>query len=120
MAHPTHPTNQKKMLTQANLLAVEQHTAVLLLQQHMAENLQTLQETVIPNNTYAGEFRKYNAWVTAQAELQNEPLFLRENIDHYFTQVIAYKKGKPDTAHKVVSALQWYCNFCYNDTAFTV
>jgi hypothetical protein len=99
------------MPTQAELLAVQQRAAALLLQQHRAANLQTLQETVTPNDTYAGEFRKYTAWLTAQAELQNEPLFSRENVDHYFTRVIAYKKGKPDTARKVVSALQWYCNF---------
>jgi hypothetical protein len=61
---------------------------------------------------HAGEFRKYNtSWVIAQAELQNK---------HYFTHMIAYKKGTPNTARKVVSALQWYCNCCYNQTAFTV
>jgi hypothetical protein len=106
-----HPTNQKKMPTQADLLVVQQRTAAHLLQQHRATNLQTLQDTVTLNYTYAGEFRKYNIWVTLQAELQNKPLFLHENIEHYFTCVIPpYKKGKPDTACKIVSALQWYCN----------
>ena len=32
----------------------------------------------------------------------------RENVNLYFTQVIAGKTFKPESARQVVSALQWY------------
>jgi hypothetical protein len=47
-------------------------------------------------------------------------LFSRENIDHYFLHVVAYRAGKPENAHKVVNVLQWCCKFLYNHTLFVV
>jgi hypothetical protein len=117
---PTKPSQRKKMATQANLHTVQQRQAALLLNTQLRLNLQSLQENTTACSTYAGEFKKYENWVKEQNELLDDPLFSRENIDHYFTRKIAYKKGKPDTARKVVSSLQWYCNYRYNATAFTV
>jgi hypothetical protein len=48
-------------------------------------------------------------------------MFSQNNVDHYFVHMRVYKMGKSDTACKVDSALQWYCNFCYNNsTTFTI
>ena len=111
------------MPTQADLVAAgaaARSRQDLLLQTQRATNLVLLQASTTPNATYASDFSRYRSWVTAQDELDDVPLFSRENVDHYFSRMIAYRAGKPDTARKVVSALQWYCNFHYNSTPFTV
>jgi hypothetical protein len=107
------------MPTQADLPAAAQVRRTLL-QNQRAINIQTLHDATTPNSTYEGEFNKYHAWVRAQPELDNIPVFSRENVDHYFSRVVAYKACMPETARKVVSALQWFCNYRYNSTAFTV
>jgi hypothetical protein len=86
------------MQTQANLPSLlEWHDAFL--QSQRAIICETLQNTSIPNSVYAGEFNKYNGWVTSQEELDHHvPLFFCEHID----------------------ALQWYCKFWYNHTPFVV
>jgi hypothetical protein len=91
-----------------------------LLQNQRAINQVTLQSTSAPNPVYAGEFKKYSDWVRQQPELEHVPLFSRDNIDHYFTRVVAYRAGKPDNARKVVNALVWYCKFRYNHLPFVV
>ena len=108
------------MPTQADLAAVMQTRQALLLQQQRAVNLDSLQAATTPNAVYQGDFNRYKAWVLAQDELSDVPLFSRENIDHYFLHVIAYKVCKPDTARKVVSSLQWFCDYHYNSTVFTI
>jgi hypothetical protein len=111
----SHTTNRKrkKMPTHA-----EQRAA--LMESQRAINRAALQNSSVANTVYAGEFRKYNEWVNSQEELDQVPLFSRDNVDHYFARVIAYRPGKPENARKVVNALQWYCKYRYNDLPFVV
>jgi len=91
-----------------------------LLQSQRAINREALQNTSVANSVYAGEFKKFFDWVNAQEELDHVPLFSRDNVDHYFTRVVAYRRGNPENARKVVNALQWYCKYRYNDLPFVV
>jgi hypothetical protein len=66
------------------------------------------------DRTYETEWNKYVTWVNKQ-RLSNVipcgPKFLtRENVDLYFSEVVVHRKVVPDTARRVVSALQMYAD----------
>ena len=91
-----------------------------LLESQRALNREALQNTSSPNSVYSGEFKKFRDWVHSQPVLDRVPLFSRDNVDLYFQRVVAYRRGKPENARKVVNALEWYCRFRYNDLPFVV
>jgi hypothetical protein len=95
------------MPTQSDLEAVQLRVQArnALFQNQRAINLETLQDATTPNDSYENEFAKYRAWVSEQDELDNLPVFSRVNVDHYFTRVVAYRKGQPENGRKVVSVL---------------
>jgi hypothetical protein len=96
----------------------EQRAALLESQREL--NREALQHTSVANSVYAGEFKKFRDWVTAQDVLEHVPLFSRDNVDLYFVRVVAYRRGKPENARKVVNALEWYCKYRYNNLLFVV
>ena len=110
------------MPTQSDLEAVQLRVQArkALFQNQRAINLETLQDATTPNDSYENEFAKYRAWVSEQDELDNLPVFSRVNVDHYFTRVVAYRKGQPKNGRKVVSALQWFCKYRFPSTEFAV
>lgn len=64
-----------------------------------------------PDRTYKNEIRKYKEWVAEQREEEDLPegprYITRENVDCYFAEIVARRMVKPETARRVVNALQW-------------
>jgi len=66
------------------------------------------------DTTYLAEQQRYCFWVNDMRRQNLIPpgdrFLTRENVDLYFTRVIAGKTFKPESARRVVSALQWYAD----------
>lgn len=77
--------------------------------QAAAEELNRLVPNV-QDKTYEGVQRRYFAWVEQQRRGNVLPpgdrFLTRENVDLYFNTVVAFMNVQPDTARRVVSALQ--------------
>lgn len=83
--------------------------------QHATQlNVADTNEITKGDSTYHREWRKYKEYVTskrASGELPAAPTYLtRTGIDLYFSTIIGYKKCVPDTARRVVSALQFFAD----------
>ena len=94
------------MPTQADLPAAQQHLQArnTLFQSQRNINFEILENATTPCDSYLREFEHSRVWVVEQPEMDDLPEFSRDSIDHYFTRVVAYRKGKPDNTCKVVSA----------------
>lgn len=71
-----------------------------------AEFVRTLQGC---DKTYINEYTRFCKWVTDQPSLETiqVPFITRTNVDHYFSLVIAKKKGIRNSISRVKSALQF-------------
>ena len=116
----TQHTTSRKRENMATTPPTHAEQRAALLDSQRALNREALQNTSSPNSVYAGEFKKFRDWVHSQPVLDRVPLFSRDNVDLYFQRVVAYRRGKPENARKVVNALEWYCRFRYNDLPFVV
>ena len=65
-----------------------------------------------PDKTYASEFKRFKKFVLEDENLTtvSAPFITRENINHYFTRVIAVRLGVRNTIGRVVNALQWFAD----------
>jgi hypothetical protein len=80
--------------------------------QNTHQNTQGAKRTT--DRTYKNEWKNYVAWVIQKRESNVIPLgpkFLtRENVDLYFSEVVVHRRVNPNTARRVVSALQIYAD----------
>jgi hypothetical protein len=90
------------MLSQTNLAAI--------LQRQQVANNATIRDKTICDNSYHYEYNHFKAWVIAQLELRTPmpPFLSRANVDNYFSRVIAHRIVCPNTARRVMNALDWY------------
>jgi len=79
------------------------------------------------DSTYVREWRNYRAWVTLKRAQNLIPYGLkyitRENIDLYFSEVVAHRRINPDSARRVVSSLQRYADdeeYCDGSETFRI
>jgi hypothetical protein len=82
----------------------------LILDEHAAANQATLAAGTNCDSTYHGNYNNFVAWVKNQPllETQVEPFITRVNVDHYFTRVVARKRGQKNTIRRILNALVWY------------
>ena len=83
-----------------------------VLQQHQAANAEAVRTHTTCDPTYVSEWDRYVKWVKSQASLntQQPPFLTRSNVDHYFTRVVAHRKGVPNTINRIGNALQWFAS----------
>ena len=110
----------KKMPIQADLPSIAQRRAAFI-QQGRAQNQASL-GMLQPPVSYVSEWNRFTAWVTLQPVLDSSNFITRENVDAYFSRVIASRAGAAGTIRVSVSAIQWYQRnrAPYNATPFKV
>lgn len=78
-------------------------------------NAETARNKKAPDKTYQKEWRNFRAYIDNERNenrLPAGPKYLsRQNVDLYFTEVVAERYCVPDTARRVVPALQWYSTY---------
>ena len=66
------------------------------------------------SDVYTSEWKRFKTFVDesrAAEKLQlGEKYLTRENVDFYFAEKVAYREIVPDSARRVVSALQWFAD----------
>ena len=77
------------------------------------------------SDAYNSEWKRYKKFVDesrAEEKLQPGAKYLtRDNVDLYFGEKVAYREIVPDSARRVVSALQWFADHAEHQmTTFTV
>ena len=78
---------------------------------HQAANLATIVALTTCDSSYTNEYNRFVAWVQSEPDLgpdEGGSLLTRDNIDHYFTRVIASRTGVPNTINRIVASLEWY------------
>jgi hypothetical protein len=80
--------------------------------QNTHHNTQGVKRT--KDETYQNEWKNYVAWVTLKCEnnvIPVGPKFLtHENVNLYFSEVVAHRQVIPNMARRVLSALQIYAD----------
>jgi hypothetical protein len=82
-----------------------------LLDEHQAANHATIVAMTDCDKSYKSEFKRFTAWVDSEPDLGPDDggsYLTRDNVDHYFTRVIANRSGQENGIKRVVSALDWY------------
>lgn len=78
-------------------------------------NLRVVKKQKKADTTYERNWKKFTTFIDKERENGNVPpgdkYLTRENVDLYFSETICDYIVTPDTARRVVSALQWHANF---------
>ena len=90
-------------------MAANADLAAILLEQQVL-NYATIMEHTVHPAAYQSEFNRYVEWVLSQPDLGTPaaPFLTRNNVDHYFTRVIAIRKGSRNTIRRVMNSLDWF------------
>ena len=82
-----------------------------ILEDSQAANQQTIAQTNTCCKTYTYEYNRFCKWIDSQPNLGPDAqgsCLTRENVDHYFTRVIATRRGNKNSLGKAVWGLEWY------------
>jgi hypothetical protein len=81
-----------------------------ILQRQQAANNANIRDNTDCDKSYHYEYANFSKWVQAQPELNTPmpPFLTRINVDHYFSRVISHRVVCPNTARRVMNALDWY------------
>ena len=58
--------------------------------------------------SYRNEWNRFTKWVDGQPELEGPPYLKRTNIDHYYTIVVAKRRGTRNHIGRVCNAMNWF------------
>lgn len=82
--------------------------------QATSDNVHDTTEDLPPDTTYTREWARFTQWITQErigGRVRLGMKFLtRENVDLYFSEIVAKKMVVPESARRVVSALQKYAD----------
>jgi hypothetical protein len=78
-----------------------------------------------PNESYESEWKQFQAFVDerrAESKLPpGEKYLTRDNVDLYAGEKVVYREVTPDSARRVISALQWYADHReHHESSFSV
>jgi len=86
-----------------------------IIQTATRENLERTNNVLKPDTTYSREWTKFKVFIDQKRQEKIVPLphdlyLTRDNVDLYFSTVIRDRECVPDSARRVVSALQFFAN----------
>ena len=83
-------------------------TAASQYERAQLENIALIKAQRNCDATYQREYAKFVLWVDGNPELNAPPYITRENIDHFFTIVVAKRPGGRNHINRVASAITWH------------